>query len=163
MAVFSYLGDAPEVGAVVDLHRQAAVVGKVHIAGPAVFEAHAVARGDQNAIRIGPRFHLGERSTVHVELDRGTEIGADVWVGADAVIHATTLGDGVRVEDQALVLSRSSVGAGSIVAADSLVTEGVEFPENSYILGTPGRRVRDTTPEEREETLRLAAGSKVSR
>lgn len=163
MAVFSYLEDAPDLGADVALHEQAAAVGKVRIAGPAVFEAYAVARGDQSSIRVGPRFHLGERSTVHVELDQGTEIGADVWVGADAVIHATTLGDGVRVEDQALVLSRSSVGAGSIVAAGSLVTEGTAFPENSYIQGTPGRRVRDTTPEEREETRRLAAGSKLSR
>jgi carbonic anhydrase/acetyltransferase-like protein (isoleucine patch superfamily) len=45
------------------------------------------------------------------------------------------------------------------VAADALVPEGVEFSENSYISGTPGRCVRDTTPEEREETRRLVAES----
>ena len=84
-------------------------------------------------------------------------MGADVWVGEDAVVHATTLGDGVRVEDGGLVLSTSRVGAGSIVAADTLVSEGAEFPENSYISGTPGRRVRETTAEEREETRRLIA------
>jgi carbonic anhydrase/acetyltransferase-like protein (isoleucine patch superfamily) len=57
------------------------------------------------------------------------------------------------------VLSTSRVGAGSIVAADSLVPEGVEFPENSYISGTPGRRIRDTTPEERAATLQLVANA----
>jgi carbonic anhydrase/acetyltransferase-like protein (isoleucine patch superfamily) len=56
-------------------------------------------------------------------------------------------------------LSNSSVGAGSIVAADALVSEGVSFPENSYVSGTPGRRLRDTTPEEREETRRLVAAA----
>jgi len=80
-----------------------------------------------------------------------------VWLGDDVVVHATTLGEGTRVEDGGLVLSTSSVGAGSIVAADALVSEGVEFPDNSYISGTPGRRVRETTLEERQETLRMIA------
>ena len=104
---------------------------------------------------------MGRGSTIHVELPTPTLIGTDVWVGDEAVVHACTLGDGVRVEDGGLVLSNSSVGAGSIVAADALVSEGVEFPENSYISGTPGRRRRDTTEEEREETRRRVAAALV--
>ena len=100
---------------------------------------------------------MGRGSSIHVELHTPTLIGAEVWLGDDVVVHATTLGDGVRVENGGLVLSTSKVGAGSIVAADALVAEGVEFAEDSYISGTPGRRVRDTTPEEREETRRLVA------
>jgi carbonic anhydrase/acetyltransferase-like protein (isoleucine patch superfamily) len=100
---------------------------------------------------------MGRGSSIHVELHTPTMIGADVWLGDDVVVHATTLGDGVRVEDGGLVLSTSCVGAGSIVAADALVSEGVEFPDNSYISGTPGRRLRETTPEERAETRRLVA------
>jgi carbonic anhydrase/acetyltransferase-like protein (isoleucine patch superfamily) len=117
-----------------------------------------VVRGDQNSVDVGARFRMGQRSTIHVELHTATFVGNDVWLGDDVVVHACTLGDGVRVEDGGLVLSTSSVGAGSIVAADALVPEGVSFPPNSYIAGTPGRRVRETTPEERAETLqRLAA------
>jgi carbonic anhydrase/acetyltransferase-like protein (isoleucine patch superfamily) len=80
-----------------------------------------------------------------------------VWVGDDCVVHACTLGDGVRIEDGGLVLSTSRVGSGSIVASDALVTEGAEFPDNSYISGSPGRRVRDTTPEERAATQRMVS------
>ena len=80
-------------------------------------------------------------------------------MGADAVVHACTLGDGVRVEDGGLVLSNSTVGTGSIVAADALVSEGAAFADNSYISGTPGRRLRETTAEERAETLRLVAAA----
>ena len=131
----------------------AVVVGRVSIAGPAVIEQDAVVRGDQNRVDVGPRLRMGRKSTIHVEVHTPTSVGADVWVGDEAVVHATTLGDGVRVEDGGLVLSTSSVGGGSIVAADSIVPEGVSFPENSYIEGTPGRRIRETTPEERAETL----------
>ena len=135
------------------------MVGMASVAGPAALESGAVLRGDQNRIVVGPRFRIGRGSTVHVEVHTSTRIGANVWVGDDAVVHACTLGDGTRVEDGGLVLSTSKVGAGSIVAADALVPEGAEFPADSYIIGTPGRRVRDTTPEERSETLRMVAAS----
>jgi carbonic anhydrase/acetyltransferase-like protein (isoleucine patch superfamily) len=159
--ILPYLEHCPVVGQGVVLAEDAYLVGKVTVVGPAVFEARAVVRGDQNRIDIGPRFRMGRGSTIHVELPTPTLIGTDVWVGDDAVVHACALGDGVRVEDSGLVLSNSSVGAGSIVAADALVSEGVEFPENSYISGTPGRRVRDTTAEEREETRRRVAAALV--
>ena len=157
MPTLPYLQHLPELGPGVSLAQDAFVVGKVRLAGPAVLESGATLRGDQNRIVVGPRFRLGRGSTVHVEVHTDTRIGTDVWVGDDAVVHACTLGDGTRVEDGGLVLSTSSVGAGSVVAADALVPEGAEFPDNSYISGTPGRRLRDTTPEERHETLRMLA------
>src|SRR5919201_1537774 len=138
MPVLAYLEHQPRLGVGVVLGEGAYVVGRVTMAGPARLEAGAVLRGDQNAISIGPRFRMGARSTVHVEVWSDTQIGANVWVGEGAVVHACTLGDGVRVEDGGLVLSGSSVGEGSVVAAGSLVSEGVSFPENSYIAETPG-------------------------
>ena len=153
MPVLTYLAHQPALGTRVSMAETAVVVGRVSIAGPAAIDEDAVVRGDQNRVDVGPRFRMGRKSTVHVEVHTPTSIGADVWVGDEAVVHATTLGDGVRVEDGGLVLSTSSVGGGSIVAADSIVPEGVSFPDNSYIEGTPGRRIRDTTPEERAETL----------
>jgi carbonic anhydrase/acetyltransferase-like protein (isoleucine patch superfamily) len=155
--ILAYLEHSPVVGPGVCLADDAYVVGRVSLAGPAVLDASAVVRGDQNRIVVAPRFRMGRGSTIHVESYSPTEIGSDVWVGDSAVVHACTLGDGVRVADGALVLSTSRVGAGSIVAAGSLVSEGAEFPENSYIEGTPGRRKRETTAEERQETRRLVA------
>jgi carbonic anhydrase/acetyltransferase-like protein (isoleucine patch superfamily) len=157
MPVLPYLEHVPALGDGVQLADTAVVVGKVRLAGPARIEASAVVRGDQNSIQVGARFRMGQRSTIHVELHTATFVGNDVWLGDDAVVHACTLGDGVRVEDGGLVLSTSKVGAGSVVAADALVPEGAAFPPNSYIAGTPGRRLRETTPEERAETLRLVA------
>ena len=157
MPILPYLEHRPAIGEDVELAASAFVIGRVTLAGPAVLGERAVLRGDQNRIVVGPRFRIGRGSSVHVEVHTDTQLGADVWVGDDAVVHACRLGDGTRVEDGGLVLSTSRVGAGSIVAADALVSEGADFPENSYISGTPGRRVRDTTPEERAETRRLIA------
>ncbi|MBV8717036.1 MAG: gamma carbonic anhydrase family protein [Chloroflexi bacterium] len=155
MPILPYLDKIPTVGSDVRLAADAFIVGRASVEGPAVLESSAVLRADQNGITVGSHFHIGQGSTVHVERHTDTRIGAYVWVGDNAVVHATTVGDGTRVEDGGLVLSTSKVGAGSIVAADALVSEGAEFPENSYISGTPGRRIRDTTPEERAETLAM--------
>jgi carbonic anhydrase/acetyltransferase-like protein (isoleucine patch superfamily) len=152
MPVLPYLQHVPQLGDEVRLADDAVVVGAVAVAGPARFASSAVARGDQSPISIGPRFYLGPSSTIHVEGWTGTRIGAGVWIGANAVVHGATVDDNVRVEDGGLVLSGSTVGPGSIVAANSIVAENTVFPENSYISGTPGRRERDTTPEERADT-----------
>jgi carbonic anhydrase/acetyltransferase-like protein (isoleucine patch superfamily) len=155
MPILPYLEHIPELGPDVTLADDAYVLGQAQLTGPARLEASAVVRADQNHVTIGARFRMGRRSTIHVERHTPTVVGSDVWLGDDAVVHATTLGDGTRVEDGGLVLSTSRVGAGSIVAADALVSEGAEFPDNSYISGTPGRRLRDTTAQERQETLRM--------
>ena len=157
MPVLAYLEHVPSVGEGVSVADDAYLIGRVQVAGPAVFAPKAVARGDQNRIVVGPRFRMGRGSTIHVETDAHTRIGANVWLGDDVVVHACTLGEDTRVEDGGLVLSNSSVGRGSIVAADALVSEGAEFAENSYISGTPGRRIRETTPDEREQTRRMVA------
>ncbi len=152
MPTLPYLGQVPSLGPDVEIEPDAFAIGQVTIAGPARLARSAVVRGDEASIQIGARFSIGPRSTIHVDRDSPTRIGSDVWIGEDAVAHSCTLGDGVRLEDGALVLSGSTVGAGSVVAADSLVPEGALFPANSLISGTPGRRLRETTPEERAET-----------
>ncbi|GAC1316513.1 MAG: gamma carbonic anhydrase family protein [Chloroflexota bacterium] len=154
MPITPYLDHQPDIAGRVDVAGDAFVIGRVALAGPAVLEARAVIRGDQAAIEIGAHFHLGQRSTIHVDPNSPTRIGQGVWIGNDAVAHGCTLGDHVRVEDGALVLSRSVVGAGSVVTAGALITEGTVFADNSYISGSPARRLRDTTPDERAETAR---------
>lgn len=158
MPLLPYLEHAPSAGEDVQMAEDAYVLGKVSIAGPARLGPSAVVRGDQSAVTLGSHVRLGERATIHVEATSPTVVGDEVWIGADVVVHGCTLGDRVRVEDGAAVLSRSSIGSGSWVAAGSLVPEGAHFPERSYLEGVPARRLRDTTPEEVAETTRLARG-----
>jgi carbonic anhydrase/acetyltransferase-like protein (isoleucine patch superfamily) len=152
--IVPYLTHQPELGDGVTLAPDAYVVGRATLAGPAVLEASAVIRADREPVSIGPDFHMGRASSIHIDGGCPTLIGAGVWLGDHVVAHGCTIGDGVRVEDGGLVLSRSSVGTGSVIAAGSLVTEGTAFADNSYIEGSPARRIRETTPAERAETAR---------
>jgi carbonic anhydrase/acetyltransferase-like protein (isoleucine patch superfamily) len=154
--VLNYLDHQPRIVGQLDLAADAYIVGNVSLSGPAVLESSAVVRADRASVAIAAHFHMGRGSSIHVDGDGPTQIGRGVWLGAGTVVHGCTLGDGVRVEDGGLVLSHARVGQGSIVAAGALVTEGATFVDNSYIAGSPGRWVRETTVDERAETARRA-------
>jgi len=125
MPILPYLEHSPELGPDVTLADDAYVLGRARVAGPARLESSAVVRADQNRVTIGARFRMGRRSTIHVERHTPTLVGADVWLGDDAVVHATTLGDGTRVEGRRLIeaLAREShrnvalIGGGEMLHA----------------------------------------------
>jgi carbonic anhydrase/acetyltransferase-like protein (isoleucine patch superfamily) len=56
----------------------------------------------------------------------------------------------------AVVLNRAEIGAGSIVGAGALVTEGKVFPPRSLIVGSPARAVRELD-ENAQAMLRVSA------
>ena len=152
MPILPYRERTPQVGPEVTIADDAYVVGWVSLPGPAVIGVSAVMRGEEAAITIGARYRMGSRATIHVDPGAETHIGEDSWLGDGSVVHGSVLGDCVRVGDGASVLNHSEVGGGSVIADGALLSENSSFPENSYIEGTPGKRVRDTTGEEREET-----------
>ena len=50
------------------------------------------------------------------------------------------------------MLDGAEIGPGSIIGANALVTPRFKVPENSLVLGSPGKVIRPTTAEERENT-----------
>jgi carbonic anhydrase/acetyltransferase-like protein (isoleucine patch superfamily) len=115
-----------------------------------------VLRGDQDSITIGDAVWFGQAVSVHMDPTFPTQVGNEVVVEDDAIVHGCVLGDAVLVERDATVLTGSSVGAGSIVQAGALVPEGKAFPARSVIAGTPGKVVRETTDAEIAEIRRRA-------
>jgi carbonic anhydrase/acetyltransferase-like protein (isoleucine patch superfamily) len=54
------------------------------------------------------------------------------------------------------VLNGARIGKSCLVGANSLVTEGKEFPAGSMIMGSPAKVVRQLTQEEVDDLLRGA-------
>ena len=53
----------------------------------------------------------------------------------------------------ATVLNGAKIGKNSLVGAGAVVSENKEFPENSLILGVPGKLIKETTQEQRDHIL----------
>src|SRR5690606_29387377 len=83
------------------------------------------------------------------EKDCPVVIGRNVTVGHMAMLHGCTIGDDSLIGIGAVILDRARIGRNCIVAAKALVPEGREIPDNSLVVGAPGRIARALTPENR--------------
>jgi carbonic anhydrase/acetyltransferase-like protein (isoleucine patch superfamily) len=119
---------------------------------------HTVLRGDTAPIRIGSRTNIQDASVLHVDLGCPVEIGDDVTVGHGAIVHGARIEGEVLVGMRATVLSGARIGRRCIIGAGALVTEGLEVPAGSLVLGVPGKVVR---PLRKEEIRRVLENAKI--
>jgi carbonic anhydrase/acetyltransferase-like protein (isoleucine patch superfamily) len=85
---------------------------------------------------------------MHTDMGYPLDIGKNVTIGHQAMLHGCTIGDGALVGIQAVILNGAKIGKGCLVGAGALVTEGKEFPDYSLIIGAPAKAVRQLSPEE---------------
>lgn len=64
------------------------------------------------------------------------------------MLHGCQIGDNSLIGINAVVLNRAKIGRNCIIGAGALVTEGKEIPDNSMVMGTPGKVVRQLSDEE---------------
>ena len=84
------------------------------------------------------------------------ELGSNVTIGHGVVLHGAIVGDNSVIGMGATLLNRAKIGKNSIVGAHALIPEGKEFPDNSLILGVPGKVLR-TIPDDQLGMLTLNA------
>jgi gamma-carbonic anhydrase len=155
MPVLAYQGRWPVLGARVFLAPDAQLVGDVEVGDDVSFWFHAVARGDVNWIRIGPRTNVQDGAVLHVShRTHPLAIGAGVVIGHQAVLHGCTVEDGALIGIGARVLDGAVVEAGAQVGAGAVVTPGHRVAAGHLALGVPARVARPLTAD---ETRRIVA------
>jgi carbonic anhydrase/acetyltransferase-like protein (isoleucine patch superfamily) len=136
------------------IHQAAIVCGDVTLGSRVSIWPTAVVRGDTDAIVIGEDSNVQDGTIVHVDHGVPTTIGKRVAIGHRAIVHGATIADDCLIAMGAVLLNGVTVSTGSIIGAGAVCTEGAAFPPNSLVLGVPGRRIRETTAEDRERIRR---------
>lgn len=153
----SYRSRLPVVDPSAYIDETAQVIGDVTIGAESSVWMNVVIRGDVNPIRIGARSNVQDATVVHVmNRTHPTFIGDEVTIGHGALIHGCTLKDRVLIGMGALVLNGAVVGEDSIVAAGTLLTEGMVIPPRSMVMGRPGKVRRPLTDAEVESIVRYS-------
>lgn len=154
----SVRGFTPQMGTNCYLADNAAIIGDVVMGNDCSIWFNAVLRGDVNPIRIGNRVNIQDNSTLHTTFNESVvEIGDDVTVGHNVVIH------GARIEARALIgigsvlLDHVVVGTNTIVAAGSVVLERTILEPNSLYAGVPAKRVKTVDPQRVESMIKRIA------
>lgn len=154
----SYKGISPKLGARVYVDESAQVIGDVELGDHASVWMCAVLRGDVHTIRVGAYTNIQDNCVVHVFKELYPTVIADhVTVGHSATIHGCRIDSYCLIGMGATILNKAHVGEESIVAAGTLVPEGMVIPPRSLVMGTPAKFRRQITEEEREGLRRYAA------
>ena len=130
--------------------ENAVVLGKVKLCKDASVWFGAVIRGDTELITIGEGSNVQDCAVIHTDIGFPTDIGKNVTIGHQAMLHGCTIGDGSLVGINAVVLNGARIGSGCLIASNALVTEGMEVPDGSIVMGSPGKIIRQLTEDEIE-------------
>jgi len=145
----TFLRKPPTLGRDVFIARGAVVLGDVTLGDEASVWFNAVLRGDINRIVVGHHSNIQDSAVLHLADEWPCLVGNYVTIGHAAVIHACTVGDEVLVGMGATVLDGAVVGEQSIIGANALVTQRMQIPPGSLVMGAPAKVVRPLRPEER--------------
>lgn len=122
--------------------NSAVIIDKVTIGKNCGVFPNAVIRGDDNTIEIGDGSNVQDCCVLHVDEKHPMKIGKNVSIAHGAVVHGATIEDNCLIGNNATVLDGAYIKQGSIIGANALVTVNMEVPENSLVLGVPGKVVR---------------------
>ena len=120
----------------------AQVIGNVTMLENASVWFNAVIRGDNEEITIGENSNIQDGAVMHTDIGFPMTIGRDVTVGHQAMLHGCTVGDNTLIGIGATVLNGAKIGKNCLIGAHALIGEGKEIPDNSMVLGMPGKVVR---------------------
>ena len=129
----------PEIHKSCFVAKTAVIIGNVQIGKNCGIYPCAVIRGDENSIKIGDGSNVQDCCVIHCDLDHSVRIGKNVTIGHCAMIHGATIEDDCLIGIHSTILNGARIGKGSIIGANALVREYMEVPENSLVIGIPGK------------------------
>jgi carbonic anhydrase/acetyltransferase-like protein (isoleucine patch superfamily) len=148
----SVRGFDPVIGKDVFLADNAAIIGDVVIGDGCSVWFGAVLRGDVNSIRIGNGVNIQDGSVLHTLYEKSViEIGDNVSIGHNVVVHGAKICDGALIGMGAVVLDHAIVGEGAIIAAGSVVLGNTIVEAGSIYAGVPAKFVKKVDPDQAKE------------
>ncbi|MFI5280467.1 MAG: gamma carbonic anhydrase family protein [Gemmatimonadales bacterium] len=118
------------------------VLGDVRLGESASVWYQCVVRADMAPITVGRRSNLQDLTMVHVDEGVPCTVGDEVGVGHRAILHGCTIENLCLIGMGSILLNHVHVGTGSVVAAGAVVTEGMNIPPGSLVMGVPAKVVR---------------------
>ena len=152
----SYNGYTPKLGARVMIDPSAVVLGDLVVGDDVSVWPQCAIRADMHSIRIGSRTNIQDGSILHITHASdfngpgfSLNIGNDVTVGHNVVLHGCTVGDLVLVGIGSVVMDGVVVEDEVMIGAGSLVTPGKTLKSGWLYAGSPARPIREISERER--------------
>ena len=146
--ILTILDKTPQFGTDCFIAPNATIAGDVVMGNECSIWFNAVLRGDVNSIKMGNKVNVQDGAVVHCTYQKNaTNIGNNVSIGHNALVHGCTIHDNVLIGMGAIVMDRCIIHSNSIVAAGAVLTEGTVVEEGTIYAGVPAKKVKDISTD----------------
>ncbi len=151
-------GVTPKIGKNCFIAENAAIIGDVVIGDDCSIWYGAVLRGDVNPIRIGNRVNIQDGAVLHTLYKKSiVEIGDDVSVGHNAIVHGASVGSNVLVGMGAILMDNAVIPDNTIIAAGAVILSNAVLEPGVY-AGVPAKMVKTASEQIGESARKNARG-----
>lgn len=142
------LGKSPQFGSNCFIAPNSTIVGDVIMGNDCSVWFNAVIRGDVHYIKMGDKVNVQDGAVIHCTYQKNpTNIGNNVSIGHNALVHGCTIHDNVLIGMGAIVMDRCEVHSNSIIAAGAVLLEGTVVEAGSIYAGVPAKKVKNISEE----------------
>jgi len=153
----------PEIDKSSYVAKTAVIIGDVIIGKNCGIFPNAVIRGDKNTIEIEDGSNVQDCCVIHTDKEHKVKIGKNVSIGHGAIVHGSVIENDCLIGMNATILNGAKLGRGSIIGANALVKNNMDVPENSLVLGVPGKIIKQDEKFREKARLNAEIYQKISK
>jgi carbonic anhydrase/acetyltransferase-like protein (isoleucine patch superfamily) len=141
-------GKLPQIPDDCYVAENATIVGDVIMGNQCSVWFSSVIRGDVHYIKMGNKVNVQDGAVIHATYQKSpTNIGNNVSIGHNAIVHGCTIHDNVLVGMGSIIMDDCIVESNSIIAAGAVVTKKTRVESGSIYAGVPAKKVKDISEE----------------
>jgi len=141
-------GKKPRFGTDCFFADNAVIIGDVEMGDNCSVWFGAVLRGDVHYIKMADKVNVQDGAVIHGTYQKSpTNIGSNVSIAHNAVVHGCTIHDNVLIGMGAIVMDDCVVHSNTIIAAGAVVTSGTTLESGSIYAGIPAKKIKDISEE----------------
>jgi carbonic anhydrase/acetyltransferase-like protein (isoleucine patch superfamily) len=144
MVIKSVNGKNPQIPLDCFVAENATIVGDVVLGKFCSVWFNAVIRGDVHYIKIGDKVNIQDGAIIHCTYQKHpTEIGNNVSIGHNAIVHGCIVHDNVLIGMGAIVMDNCIIESNSIIAAGAVVTQNTVVESGTIYAGIPDKKIKN--------------------
>ena len=140
----------------------AVLIGNIIMGDDCSVWFNAVVRGDVHYIRLGNKVNVQDGAVIHCTYKRApTNIGNNVSIAHNAVIHGCTIKDNVLIGMGAIVMDNAIIESNCVIAAGSVVLANTVVETGTVYGGAPAKKLKDISKNLSEGEIQRIADSYI--
>jgi carbonic anhydrase/acetyltransferase-like protein (isoleucine patch superfamily) len=160
--ILSVNNKSPKIPSDCFIAENATIVGDVTMGKECSVWFNAVIRGDVHYIKMGDKVNVQDGAVIHCTYQKyPTNIGSNVSIGHNALVHGCTIHDNVLIGMGSIVMDNCIVHSNSIIAAGAVLTQNTVVESGSIYAGVPAKKIKDISPELTEGEIHRIANNYV--